>query len=105
MSEIELTEEDLAIINGTSALAAFIAAVSAALREMEGDPAGEAASASFRKSLMNNLQASSSPDSPHPMAEEECARLHQMFRVFVGFYRHPLNEFVDLSPPPSSQHH
>ena len=105
MSEIELTEEDLAIINGTSALAAFTAAMAAALREMEGDPVGEAASENFRKALMANLQASSSPDADYPMAEKERARLHQMFRVFVGFYRHPLNEFVDLSPPPSSQHH
>ena len=98
MGEIELTEEDLAIINGTSALAAFMGALAAAVLEMEDGPAGEAASRIFRKALRANLRANSSPEAPHPMTEAERQRLHQMFRVFVGFYRHPLWDFAELDP-------
>lgn len=89
MAEIKLTEEDLKIIYGRSAIAAFLSSVAGALQALAERPDGEALQDFLLKALQDDLKKVSSPHAPHPMRREERERLRQLYRVFLGFYRHP----------------
>ena len=87
--DIELTEEDLAIIYGRSAMAAFLSSVAGALHALEECPDGAAAQDLLLKALSENLQKTAAPRAPFPMTEPEREGLKQLYRVFLGFYRDP----------------
>ena len=87
--DIELTEEDLAIIYGRSAMAACLSSVAGALHALEECPDGAAAQDLLVKALSENLQKTAAPRAPFPMTEPEREGLKQLYRVFLGFYRDP----------------
>ena len=100
--DIELTDEDLAIIYGRSAIAAFLSSVSGALHSLEARPDGADVQDLLLKALSKNLRQMATPRAPFPMTERERERLKQLYRVFLGFYRDP-SALANL-PRDSTQH-
>ena len=102
----ELTDEDLAIIHGRSAIAVFMAAVAASLQGLAEHPAGDKIVAElqemFLAALSENLQKCAAPQAPFPMPNSEVDELRRMYRVFRAFYLDP-NALVNL-PRDSTQH-
>ena len=89
MSRIELTDEDLAIMYGLSAKAAFIQAVAGCFLALAQHPNGEALQDFLLTTLKANLKKVSNPNAPYPMPLDERIALRQYYRLFVGFYRDP----------------
>lgn len=88
MSEISLTEEDLSIMCGLSAKAAFIAAVAECFLELGKVRDGEALQNLLLTTLQKNLKRAEG-DGRVPMSKDERIALRQYYRLFVGFYRQP----------------
>lgn len=103
MSEIDLTDEDLSIIYGKSALAAFMGSMARAVLKVEGRPGGAIQRDSVLKELQENLRRISSPNARDPMAVDERRLLRQYYRVFLAFYRDP-NALENLLTGKSSRH-
>ena len=89
MSGISLTDEDLRILYGTSAKAAFTAAVASCFLKLAERRDGEELQDFLLKELQGNLKRASSPNACHPMPEADLIELRQYYRLFLGFYRHP----------------
>ena len=89
MSRIELTEEDLNIMYGRSAKAAFIASVATCFLRLSEHRDGEALQDLLLTTLKESLRNASAPTVPYPMPQEERVALRQYYRLFVGFYRDP----------------
>ena len=99
---IELTDEDMAIINGRSAIAAFLSSVAGALHALEERPDGADVQDLLLKALSKNLQKTAALRAPFPMTEPEREGLKQLYRVFLGFYRDP--KVLANLPRDSTQH-
>ena len=97
MSDIELTDEDMKIMNGTSAKAVFIAAIASSFLQLAILSDGAKLQRLLLKALQENLKRASSPNAPYPMPQAERAALQQYYRIFIGFYRDP-NRPENLSP-------
>ena len=89
MSEIELTDEDMSLIYGRSAKAAFISAVASCFLRLAEHPDGEALQDLLLTDLKASLKKASNPSAPYPMPLDERIALRQYYRLFVGFYRDP----------------
>ena len=89
MSEIELTDEDMAILRGLSAKAVFIAAVSECFLALAARPDGEALRDLLLTTLKASLKKASHPKARYPMPLDERIALRQYYRLFLGFYRDP----------------
>ena len=81
MSEMDLTEEDLEIIYGRSAIAAFAAVVARAVYSLGASHGGEALQDSFLKALNENLGKTE--------VHEKHEDVKQYCRVFLAFYQDP----------------
>ncbi|MCY3753580.1 MAG: hypothetical protein OXG99_05750 [Alphaproteobacteria bacterium] len=102
MGEIELTDEDLKLLQDQTALTAFIAATARAIQLLGQGPYGKDAEDFFLKALQESLKKVSSGLARHPMAEKEREQLRQWYRVFLGFYRHP--SLPENLPPDATKH-
>ena len=102
MSDIELTDEDLKIMYGTSAKAAFTAAIASCFLQLAKHRDGADLQRLLLAALQENLKRASSPNAPHPMSQAERAALQQYYRIFIGFYRDP-NRPENL-PPGATKH-
>ena len=102
MSDIELTDEDLKIMYGTSAKAAFTAAIASCFLQLAKHRDGAELQRLLLTALQENLKRASSPNAPHPMSQAERAALQQYYRIFIGFYRDP-NRPENL-PPGATKH-
>ena len=103
MNEINLTDEDLAIVYGRSALAAFMGSLAQAMQQLTECPNDVAPQDFLLKALQENLRRVSSPNARYPMDEKERALLAQHYRVFLAFYRDP-NALVNLPADSTSPH-
>ena len=89
MSEIKPTDEDLKIMYGRSAKAAFTAAVAECFLKLAECPNGELLQEFALTVLKDSLKRLESPEAPHPMAPDDRIELRQYYRLFVAFYRDP----------------
>ena len=89
MSEIELTDEDLQIMYGRSAKAAFTASVASCFLELVERPDGEELQRLLLKALQESLKRMEAPNASYPMSHAERVDLRQYYRLFLGFYRDP----------------
>lgn len=89
MSGLKLTDDDLQIMYGRSAKAAFIAAVARCFLKAGERPDGAVLQSWLLKALQENLKRVSSPSAPFPLPEAEQEELRQYYRLFLGFYRDP----------------
>lgn len=89
VADIELTEDDFALIRARTAKAAFTAAVALALQELAICPADEAPQAFFLKALRQNMKRAGNPLARYPMPPQEREKLRQYYRLFLGAYRDP----------------
>ena len=95
MSEIDLTDEDMSMIYGQSAISVFLATVAVSLQGLAEHPGGATLQDFLLKGLQENLKRALSPNAPYPMEQKERELLAQYYRVFLGFYRDP-NSLVNL---------
>lgn len=102
MADIELTEDDFALMRSLTASAAFTGAVALTLQELAVCPADEAPQDFFLKVLKRNLNRIDSPLVRSPLPANERLALRQLYRVLIGFYRDP-NLPANL-PPTSTRH-
>ena len=84
-----LSDEDIRIINGTSAMAVFLHAVASGLLSLAEYPNGAALQDSLLKEVQESLKMSSRRNAHYPMSAAEREKLKQYYRVFLAFYRHP----------------
>ena len=89
MREIELTDEDLRIMYGRSAKAAFTAAVASCFLKLAERPDGATLQGFLLKALQESLKRAEAPNAPYPMPQAERIELRQYYRLFLGFYRDP----------------
>ena len=86
---IALTEEDMNIVYGTSAKAAFTSAVAGCFFALAGRDGGAELQEFLLKELQESLKKVSSPRAPFPMSQDERDELQQYYRLFLAYYRDP----------------
>ena len=86
---IALTDEDMNILYGLSAKAAFTSAVAGCFLALAGREGGAGLQEFLLKQLQESLKRVSSPSAPFPMSQDDRDELRQYYRLFLAYYRDP----------------
>ena len=86
---IALTDDDMRIVYGISAKAAFTSAVAGCFLVLAGRDGGAELQEFLLKELQESLKKVSSPHAAFPMSQDEREELKQYYRLFLAYYRDP----------------